>query len=264
MHEISHTVAIPTEKVNEYIEAITQGTIEEVLVRIAVQYVPDIEQTSIQVRELASKAPLTFLISHSILDSSGRPMANIGSVEEDFDGRVVTQLSQNMQIDAPFLRAVIKRMQEKFTPSLDTLLNYLHQSPLFQPDYKSLVAQGLNSYLQDDHVSAIHILIPQIENALRYLLQTSGGTIYKPNRVGGLSLKILDEILRDNTVVNVLSDNVVKYLQVLLVDQRGWNIRNNVCHGLMQPEQLSNVVMDRLFHVLLLLALVREKESVNT
>lgn len=264
MHEFSHTVSIPTEKIEKYLEALTQGSLEEVLTRIAVHFVPDSEQTAEQVRDLAARAPLTFLISHSILDGSGRPVARVGSVEEDFDGRVVLQLSQNMQIDAVFLRDVIKRMREKFAPTLDMLLDHLYLSPVFQPEYKSLVAQGLDAYLNDDHVGAVHILIPQVENVLRRLLETSRGAVYKPNRFGGLALRILDEILRDETVVNVLNENVVKYLRVLLVDPRGWNIRNDVCHGMMHSERLTIAVTDRIFHVLLLLALLREKEPENT
>jgi hypothetical protein len=260
MHEISHTISIPTEKMEKYLEALTAGSLEEVLIRIAVYFIPESEKTTEQVSDLANKAPLTFLISHSILDSSGRPIAQVGSIEEDFDGRVILQLSQNMQLDAVFLREVIKRTREKFSITPDMLLDYLYQSPVFQTEYKSLVSQGLNAYLHDDHVSAAHILIPQIENVLRRLLEISGGAIYKQNRVGGLSLRILDEILRDKVVIDVLTENVVKYLRVLMVDQRGWNIRNDVCHGMMHPERLNIAVTDRLFHVIILLSLLREND----
>lgn len=263
MHEFSHTIEIPTEQIEKYFDELTQGSLEETLTRIAIHFIPKAKETEEQVRDLAMRAPLTFFATRSFLDSSGRPLAQIGSIEEDFEGHVILQLSQNMEIGMPFLQGAIKRMQEKFGPSLETLLDYMYQSPVFQPAYKNLVAQGLDAYLHDDHIAASHILIPQIENALRYLLQKSGGPIYKPNRMGGLALRILDEILRDERVVNALTENVAKYLRVLLVDQRGWNVRNKLSHGMMQPEHFSFAVTDRLFHVLLFLALLREKGTEN-
>jgi hypothetical protein len=83
---------------------------------------------------------------------------------------------------------------------------------------------------------------------LSHLLEISGGAVYIPNRYGGLALRILDETLRKDTVIKVLTENLVKCLRVLLTDQRGWNLRNEVCHGMLHPERLGIAVTDRLFH----------------
>jgi hypothetical protein len=45
-------------------------------------------------------------------------------------------------------------------------------------------------------------------------------------------LKIFDDFLREEAVMKSLGENVAHYFRVLFTDQRGWNIRNDVCHGI--------------------------------
>jgi hypothetical protein len=61
--------------------------------------------------------------------------------------------------------------------------------------------------------------------------------------------------------VTGLGENVVHYLRVLFTDQRGWNIRNDVCHGITAVAAFSSQLTDRIFHALLVLALLREREG---
>jgi hypothetical protein len=52
------------------------------------------------------------------------------------------------------------------------------------------------------------------------------------------------------------------YFQVLFTDQRGWNIRNDVCHGISPVQAFSwPSLTDRIFHALLILATMREREG---
>ena len=124
-----------------------------------------------------------------------------------------------------------------------------------------IVSAGLQAFLESNHIVAAHLLIPQIEDALRNLVEMAGGSIYKPNRSGGLSLKTLDEVLRDDIITQVLGENTAFYLRVLLTDQRGWNIRNTVCHGMAPAGYFTTDLSDRVLHVLILLGIIRPKES---
>ena len=74
-------------------------------------------------------------------------------------------------------------------------------------------------------------------------------------------LKTLDDLLREQAIVETLGESVAHYFQVLLTDQRGWNIRNDVCHGISPVQAFSWPMTDRIFHALLILATVREKEG---
>jgi hypothetical protein len=260
MHTFSHEVKIPTEEVEQYFSKILEGSFDKSLIHVANEFIPNPEKIALQVKEFAKEAPLTFLIPLAIKDREGRTLARIGPIEEDFNGHVVHQISQNMQFEAPFLNEAIKRVFSKYQPSIENIIDYLYLSPMFIPENKNVILAGMEAYRRDDHLVTAHLLIPQIENSLRHLLRLLGGTIYKPGRNGGLFLKTLDEILREEVVNKAIGEDIAQYLQILLTDQRGWNLRNDICHGMAPFNIFGPVLTDRLFHVLLVFALVRSKQ----
>lgn len=263
MKLVSTTVEIPTNKLDDYISSLTGGPLLEALRKIAIHFLPDLEKVEGQVQDLAKKSPFQAFIPECIIDHEGRIVAQIGSVEEDLEGRVVMQMTQNINFESIFLRKVIKETLSKFNPSPQELLDYFYTSPIFDPDKKELIKNGLEAYYQGDHVSAAHILIPQIEDTLRNLLKITNRPLDRPNKIGGNDLRILYDILRDEMVEVVLTDRIVKYLIVVLVDPRGLNLRNLVCHGLMPADGFGEQMTDRLFHILLLLTLVNKKQPVK-
>jgi hypothetical protein len=55
----------------------------------------------------------------------------------------------------------------------------------------------------------------------------------------------------------VLGDRVTLYLKVVFTDPRGWNLRNDLLHGIMNPDQLGWGSSERILHVILLLGSLR-------
>ena len=110
---------------------------------------------------------------------------------------------------------------------------------------------------------AAHLLVPQFEDALRNLLENIGGSVLKKGRNGDLPLKLLDDLLRDPLMNEFLGEDLMLYFRVLYTDQRGWNVRNRICHGMFSSNEFGAPITDRVVHSLLCLALVREEESNN-
>jgi hypothetical protein len=50
------------------------------------------------------------------------------------------------------------------------------------------------------------------------------------------------------------------YLRLVLTDQRSLNIRNDLCHGILPPDNFHSGVAARLLHVLVMIGMVRIKE----
>ena len=261
LKSFSHTVEVPKEKMEEYIAALIEGELNIVLTRIAAHFIPKKSEVEKQLKELASKAPVAFLIPMELQDNMGRPLAKVGSLEEDLAGHTVKQMSQNMAFESIFLRQVLKSLVKKYPTFENLFVDYLFRSPIFVDDRKSIIGQGVKEYLHGNHMVAAHLLIPQIENALRVLLETAGGSVLKPARGGGFNLKVLDDLLREPLLVQVFGEDIVFYFRALLVDPRGWNLRNCICHGLCDASEFGPSMSDRIIHVLLCLALVRKKEQ---
>ncbi|MGH7889633.1 MAG: DUF4209 domain-containing protein [Thermodesulfobacteriota bacterium] len=264
MKPISHSMTISKEEMNKYVAAMIDGNMGNAFTRIAIHYVPKKNEVQNQLQELAKNAPLTCLLNKQIQDYKGRTVAIVGSVEHDLDGNIVHQMSQNMSLSAVFLRSVLESLIAKFDLSAKKLVDYLYISPIFRKDKKEIIETGLKVYLENNHLVAIHLIIPQIEDAIRNFVEMTGGSVLKSSRSGGFHLKTLDELLRDPRVDAVFEEDTALYLLVLLTDPRGWNLRNNVCHGTSPIENFGAAVSDRVIHALLCLALARKKEDAQT
>ena len=261
MKAISYEMKIPREEFDAYIEQMEDGDLEQALARITIRYIPRCREVKNQLHDLAKQAPISFLFSRQITDHQGRMVAVVGSLEDDLDGNIVRQMSQNMARTVMFLSAALDQAISKFCLTDEVILNYLFQAPIFTAQQKELLSRGIRAYLEKDYVVALHVLIPQIEVSIRNLVEMSGGTVLKRGRGGGFHLRTLHEILDSEQVKHALGEDATLYFKEVLTDQRGWNIRNDVCHGLSPHDLFSKGVADRLMHILLVLAQLRVREA---
>ncbi|MGI9250062.1 MAG: DUF4209 domain-containing protein [Pseudohongiellaceae bacterium] len=258
----SHSFSIPQKEMDKYISTMTEGDIQKVLHRIVIRYIPNKEQVKEQVIDLSKKAPLTFFLSkHQIQDGKGRVIATIGSLENDLQGHVVKQVSQNLSLSSVFLGATLQESIDRKGLNKIQILKFIENTPIIDEERFEIIDRGLDAYFSSDFLVTIHLLVPQIEEAIRNIVEFSGGNVLKPSRGGGYHLRTFDEILRDNVIKETLGEDFSDYLRVLFTDQRGWNIRNNVCHGLVPPSMFDQQTADRVIHTLLCLGSIKEKEE---
>lgn len=258
---LSQEVKIDKEKIEILLQELLEGSIEKACARLAVYFLPDPTVAEEQVKELAREVPFYLMMPINIQDHDGRLVAQVGSVVDDLEGRVVLQMAQTMQYGAPFLRLAIDGLLAEYNPDNTAIVDFLLASPLFDASRRPLLERGVSAFLQRDKYATACILVPEIEAAIRRLIILSQGSIYRRGRSGSLLVSTLDQMLSDPAVRGVLGEPGVKYLRVLLTDQRAWNLRNVVCHGLLPARMFSVDVCNRLFHTLLYLAMFREKEG---
>jgi len=259
--KVAASVEIGSTEFQKYIEQLIDGDFNMMLQRITIHFLPFKEQVLKQIEELSKKAPISFLATGKIMDDEGRIVATVGPLEKDPTGNLIFHIAQDLSISAPFLREALKAFLNKFNPTAHDLVNYLYKSPIFREDRKEFFIRGLDAYLKGDFVASLHILIPQFEAIIRNLAQIIEVPVIKPSPSGGYFYRTLDELLREDRIVNVLSEDLSLYLRTLLTDPRGWNIRNNLCHGISNFDSFNAGVADRVFHALLNLSLARKKNS---
>lgn len=100
-----------------------------------------------------------------------------------------------------------------------------------------IFAEGLYAGFQNDFILSSHLLIPQIENSLKFIAQQNNTTISK----------LTEEIQQDNTLGGILEKikiitkaDLYAELYGFLVDANDTNFRNELCHGLMNPVLLEH------------------------
>ncbi|HEY8744731.1 MAG TPA: DUF4209 domain-containing protein [Chloroflexota bacterium] len=116
-----------------------------------------------------------------------------------------------------------------------------------------VVQVGIDRYFAEDYVSALHILVPQLEDAIRRILAILG-VATTSFRDGVTQEKTLDSVLSTAELRQTLGEDLTTYLQYLLVGQRADNLRNKVAHGLVKKPGCSREVTQQILHCYVLLA----------
>ncbi len=258
---VSTKVSITKEEIDAYVAQITDGDLFTVLTNIAVHFVEDEREADQRVRELAQVAVLLHHATTKIIDHDGVPVTEIRGINEDLQGHIVRYMDQSMQLSARWLQMAIEQATKKFGLNAQTVADHLYQSPVFDPKRRTIVQAGLEAYFQGEYLSAIHVLTPQVEHAIRTLVRLSGGAVLAPGTYGGYRYKGLGALFEEQTVEKSLGASEARYLRVLFTDPRGWNIRNRIAHGLCIPEEMGPTLADRVVHALLLIAIPREQDS---
>ena len=259
--EIRVSINLSEGKIKNFINNLIEGDLKEVLTRIAIYYIPRREKIKKRLEDLFKETPIVFLFPQKIFDNKGRPISVVGPLEEDLEGHIVLQISRDMQLSSYFLRETIKALIEKFNLDVKSIVDYFYESPIFDVRRKEFFLRGIESYLNNDFLTSLHILISQIEAVIRNLAEKIGLPILKYTRFGCFNYRTLDDLLTDKEIIDVLTDDVCLYLRVLFTDPRGWNLRNNIYHGISPIETFNQISADRVFHALLCLSLVREKRA---
>lgn len=250
------------EALNAVMEDILKGEDDEQIKRFVRYFIPRIEHNAKQLREYSQIFPLQYITGTQIIDDVGRPLSYVGNIDDDFDGQLILHITQSLEFESPILRYVIVKMIRRNILSTTSIRSQLEKSRLFDENKLNFIINCLeNYYFKCDPIAFCHLIIPQIEDTIRAIVELSGHSVIRPQRNNkGYQLKTLDDLLRDESIARIYGDDVCLYLRIYLTDQRGENIRNSLCHGTRKPEMYDLLVADRLLHILMLLSQVRVKK----
>ena len=110
------------------------------------------------------------------------------------------------------------------------------------------------------------INVPSYEAAIRRLFALNGANIMrqKQNPIEGSEYMSLDSLLATEEALSYMGEDITNYLRNLLTDQYGWNIRNQLSHGLLGLDSFNAGMADRVVHAFMLLGVFKQQEMQNT
>lgn len=134
--------------------------------------------------------------------------------------------------------------QGQLLPALDVLslehrvreadLEYMvRNSPIVPAGRASLIAKGLFAGFERDLISALHILVPQVEHLLRWHLKAAGVKTATTSLDGIETENGLSTLVDLPEVVSIFGEDLTFELKALFCDAFGPNLRNEVAHGLL-------------------------------
>lgn len=130
---------------------------------------------------------------------------------------------------------------------LNDLLSMVSNSPFVPPEREYLFAKGLYAGLIGDFFTSTHILIPQIENSIRYLLWQKGVITSGLDDSGIQNEHNLNSTLYRPEIISIFDENTLFDLKCLLVEHSGSNLRNRMAHGLISDSEFLSPLMSYLW-----------------
>jgi hypothetical protein len=259
LRHIQIPIEIPPEELETWLDQISGATLEEGVARVTVNAIVRRASTERTVMDAAKQSPLSSRIPIAIMRDDGFTSAVIESVEDDLDGRVVHYAANLMGgAYAPFLNLSLERLRTKHGFTADAVVAWLSPCTFFAPNRLPLLRAGLDAWFAEDWIKAIHVLIPQVEAALRDVVRALGGAVMKPDGDGhGFQALTLGPLLRHERFVAGVPEDVRFHLSVLYQDSRGLNVRNEVAHGLAPMPLIDRAIANWVVHSILLVGLMR-------
>ena len=187
--------------------------------------------------------PLSSLFSGSHFSNDGRVIAKTPGVsfDEELTDEQPNVRSYMIKNHGIHLSLIV---QGCILPALEVIqaehrlknidfLAIVQQSPIVPPGRESLFAKGLFAGYDHDYVTALHILVPQIEHMVRFHLKNAGAKTSTldlngiENENGLSTLVVLPEMKA------VFGEDLTFEIEALFCDSLGANLRNMLAHGLM-------------------------------
>jgi hypothetical protein len=211
-----------------------------------------VEELEAEAKKALVRFPLQAMLSSTHLSSDGRVIAKSSgssSGEEAFAAPGTALWDQMIRL---YMFGIAFKIQGHILPALDALGLEHHlvlddfvqialRSSFVPPGRAKLWGTALLSGFEGDFGTAVHLISPQIEGAVRFHLKNAGvkTTTLKQgieNEVG------LSTLMERPEVEKIFGKDLTFELRVLFCDASGPNLRNEVAHGLLDDSVFLSTV----------------------
>jgi hypothetical protein len=232
---------------------------------------PRVNDLRQQVLDNARNYPLQHIISAHVINEKGKIIAKQSGMFSNNESGVEESIQANMLKQAEFhyhiythslIEPVRHQILLEHNVRISHFLDIVSNNPLVPSGREYIYAQGLQAGMEGDFVIAVHLLIPQIENSIRFILSQMGVLTSGIDSDGIQEEHNLNVTLYTPEIKKVFGENIIFDLQSLLVERLGANLRNRMAHGLMSHNSFYSIHVPYLWALVLQLCclpLIRQK-----
>lgn len=243
------------------------GVIENTILKISIEFIPPKAPIQKQLSETVALCPVQFYTKNNTIISNedNYPVAEYGSINDDYDSHLLDSFSKCMCFETPLLRIVFEELKNRY--SVDMVHAELMLSKIFRSEDGEYIYIILKSFWDKEYLYSSCLLVPFIESSIREIFRLNKVSFLKSNETGGYDVISLNKMLEHGVIKKVYGDwggDVEYYLKALLVEKIGWNLRNDFAHGINKGQFMNEDVANRLMHVLFCLSLLKFNITKNS
>ncbi|MEH7076970.1 DUF4209 domain-containing protein [Neobacillus drentensis] len=239
--EFSYSYDLPKELIEKIINPYLDLDILKALEVLSIthSFIPDLKLVEEQTKKQEKKSPIQFLVSRSILDDGKKIVQGVedrDSYKLAYDSNYMMHLSMNISM---LLMLIFERLVKDKGLTADDFVKKISSWPLLHQKNSYLVESGIRKFFENDFVSSLHILVPQFESCLRRMFSQAGFATTSIKRGMAQHEETFNEFLNREDIKNVLGETLHRYIQMIMVEQTGLNLRNKIAHGLISIEECN-------------------------
>lgn len=254
MKTIVSKVSVPSKTIKNFMDKLLSLPLSDALKFLGKDksFIPDLVLIRKVTEEQKELGPVGFIIPR-ISVRNGNPVLKSKDEKEIFEDHVVENVARIYKISNNIISLAFGILIKNRGLDVNSFMAFLKMSKIWKKEKLEIIRTGLERHFAGDYVSAIHVLVPQLEATLREVLERLGEATISM-RQGRILEKPLDEVLRSPKMKSFLGENLWYYLKVFLVDKRGDNIRHDVAHGLIGKGRCNENMSTTILHQLLVLS----------
>jgi hypothetical protein len=200
------------------------------------------------IENMSKEHPLLSLISMNVIDERGRVVGRRDSIlsgtPEEVEAAKIADMHQWARYEQDALAMVVNAARLQLlidhTSGLRDFLELVINNPFVPPGREMIFARGYLAGFQGDFLEALHLLIPQVENSLRYMLNRQGIVTSSLSSEGIQEEYDLNVLLGMQELKQILGEDSLFDLQGILTSRFGFNFRNLMAHGLLEEQAFQS------------------------
>lgn len=234
-------IEFPEEEIDKFVEHFTSSDIQNSLDKIAYSndLIPKITVIKDQVDKLSKEFPLQDLISKALL-SDGKKIVETTTEDDNkiinFNSNYIHYLNINVEL---LLKAIFDKLILDFKLSVEDFMKKFNRWELLDNKNVPFIEHGISRFLEKDYLSALHILVPQFESTVRRMFSKVGYSTTSIRKGNTQQEVTFNEFLLRDDVKSALGNDVHKLIQIVMVEQSGLNLRNEIAHGLIELPNIN-------------------------
>ncbi len=250
-----------TNEVKKAIERVKGKKLHEAIFEMALMTnSPGVNDLKNQVQELANEYPIRHLFSTFAINEKGKVTDHIPGLFSNEPEEIETAMRANMFKHAKFHQTIYtqgvieparNQINLEHNIRMSDFVPIVSNNPLIPVGREHIYAQGLHAGMMGDFLLAAHLLIPQFENSVRYVLAQHGVITSGIDSEGIQDEYNLNKILYLPEMIEIFGEDITFDLKGLLVERFGANLRNRMAHGLMPYNAFYSVEVCYLWWLIL-------------
>lgn len=240
---ISTKIDIPIETIQSEINKFKLDDINKSFEQLSrtSYFVPSKENIKKMTEEIDKEAVFSKLLNLATI-YNGRKIFQSENEEETFKYNFYQNYSRYLQNDFGVFFMAIWDELIKDGLTVGMVIDRVTTWEYMSEENKVIIEQGIRRMFECDYVSAVHILVPRFESCLREFFDCYGyaTTSIKPKTVQ--HEQTFNEFLENDFVKINIEKNLYFLIKFVMVDEIGYNLRNNVAHGLANLANFNKLI----------------------